>query len=628
MSSTNDDLAPRPGRDRPPGGAAAPPGDRRHQLRGGAAARRLDTLARHLGSDAASQQLGAPRGAARSTPVTVDGDSILNVWVTTATAEPSYRHIATRRGLPGVPVPIEWCSGCYLQIIVLAKPGGDGSYQATTWTGFARLEACATNNPPVDMTLQAPRRPNGFVRDDPIAVQVTVGGARLEQQPTLPLGRTVSPDSLLCFSTVAWSESVMQCDGYREPQASGSTDHLGPVELDAVVRETAMRFRSYFDTASQWARFAGAAMEEVPIKTQIATVMGLCAGNYMPEKDNYDDRGLYSIKADDCDGQAAEVALFFALLLAHADAILALLAGSGYSSARGPASRDLYRRALAHRKTGEGVPECCPCRVLAEMLFRYQETCFMFVNACSPTHPPSEGPVQRFGHAVAGLISNKKRGSGCDERFECDEVLLVEATGPVNPTPGQCPGSITNVESNKRSEKGREVLCRHTNVDKLPKGTITVPGIRAHADWLYEGVYVLMTADAAYDGNMTNLQQVLSGKASLERVKCTCSAARRAEKELQLALMPRCYRTADQTPQAAVDPYAKATVPVGRECYLFVSGAGDALDGIVGSADGDVVICRWNVDRLRPGKIVAFGAGACDVSAAPAEPKGPLGSML
>ena len=59
-------------------------------------------------------------------------------------------------------------------------------------------------------------------------------------------------------------------------------------------------------------------------------------------------------------------------------------------------------------------------------------------------------------------------------------------------------------------------------------------GQREHADWLYEGVYVLMTADAAYDGNMTNLQQVLSGKASLERVKCTCSAARRAGRELDV----------------------------------------------------------------------------------------------
>lgn len=253
----------------------------------------------------------------------------------------------------------------------------------------------------------------------------------------------------------------------------------------------------------------------------------------------------------------------------------------------------------------------------------------MFVNARSPSSPPPN--LKQFGHAVSGLISNRRQG----DKFECDEILLVEATGPVNPIPagvagGIGPGIIANTTSNERSQQARERLCRLLNVEHLRKGTITVPGIRAHDNWLYDGLYVLMTSDAAYigdNGQMPKLECVLAGEATLRRVKCCCTAGQLAEKELQLALLPRCYRTADQTPQTADDPYAKGIVPVGYGNYIFISGAGDDLDGIVNGGDSDVVVCKWNVDRLRRGNVVAFGAAACDVSVSRGGGAAP-GSML
>lgn len=150
-----------------------------------------------------------------------------------------------------------------------------------------------------------------------------------------------------------------------------------------------------------------------------------------------------------------------------------------------------------------------------------------------------------------------------------------------------------------------------TNHECDYRGMITIPGIRMNDPFMYDECLALVTPDAAYYGNGASVHSVLFENAKLERVKCCCTPSQLGEKSLQEALAPRCYRTPEQSPQTAVDPYAKGVVPVGYGMYAFVSGIGDAADVV---APGTTIV-KWNVDSLRPGWIVAWGKdGHCDVS--------------
>ena len=539
------------------------------------------------------------------------GKYLRAVWVTTSTAagpgKKAPGHIGTWLVTPGVPKEISWDVGGCVAFIALANPaGGSGAGWdgTTTWHGVAVLGAAGGaggdgKQQRAALALTAPLMADGR-RARSMTLAVALAGAELEPRP---YRRTDRPQSrvgaLLHFGDVTWGEPLPVCCGYKVPDAAGSTQDLVPGRPEAAVRETALRWASYYHTADRLARMSGGRVAKLDPRVQCSVVLGLAGGKYCPESDDKDDRGPSSIKPDDCDGQASDVAVFWRLLADNADAIAGLLAANGEAKAL-----ELLRWLLA-QYAGVGV---------------------LFCTARSPLKAVTSKP---FGHAVALLLKRGGPGAGGSRRRPLFAgAQLVEATAPTSPLlnhfpdeypPGRCAGLIDNAVSNERSHAVHEMLSRWTNRDA---GIFqVVAGIRQREAHFYLRAEAIVTADAAYDCLEAPVQDVLDGRVAIERIGCRCDAPHHAEMRLQQALVPRLDRTMEQAiggsaAASAAVAYAKGPEPAAAASASYcVMVAGGALTPEAVRREGFPWSARCGVDCNLAATLMWVGPTAVDVGA-------------
>jgi hypothetical protein len=128
---------------------------------------------------------------------------------------------------------------------------------------------------------------------------------------------------------------------------------------------------------------------------------------------------------------------------------------------------------------------------------------------------------------------------------------------------------MANEISNATSASARVCINAIANNADLD-GMVIIPGIRMWMDFMYGAILAVITPEGAFlgDGKVT-LRCYIEGK-KLHPVKCTCSVAQLAQKERQLALVPRLDRTPGQT---IIKHWGqKQRVPMGYASYAFVSG--------------------------------------------------------